>query len=1048
MAIIKCKMCGGDMELSPDKSFGTCEYCGSTMTMPRVDDEQRAAAFNRGNHFRRIGEFDKALTVYERIVQEDETDAEAHWCCALCRFGIEYVKDPASGEYLPTCHRASFDSFLEDVDYKAALRYADSVARTQYEKDGTAIAEVQRGILAISQKEQPFDVFLCYKENDDAGNRTVDSTLAQEIYYELTEQGRRVFFARITLEDKAGQEYEPYIFAALHSAKVMVVVGTRPEYLNAVWVKNEWSRYLSLMKTDRKRLLIPCYRDMDPYDLPEQLSVLQAYDMGKIGFIQDLTRGIAKVLDAEKKSEPARAPGSGSVGGNAAALLRRAQIFLEDGEWNDANEYFDKVLDLLPECAEAYWGKTLASTRCATAEEYIRTQQKPPMDKTERLAACPMDGVRMKAIVQKYQVPLFLEADTLRKSLAAIDRGYDSVAASRKQALEEKERVLSQHKLFSRAVRYADAELAEKLRDVQEQILSFFRRRLEEAEQQDAENQKKTEAAYQAELDAMEKDMAENYADAQKTLSENYAKACADFDRHMQEKYETGIQLKALSDVFKALAGVFRALGPYKDSPEKARQCDEKAAALVQESKAADKAAKERKEREEAEAKAKARAKKRRTILISVAAVVVVAILTTLTVKVFIPAGKVSKAEKLIAKGDDQGAYDILTMMDPYGDSEALLADIATRAGYRATEIRSEPEDRDYDSDIRTWYNTDGNPSLVRHDYDALDLEDFDYIFTYTYYESGNPETCTVTRTDDSEEKMVVEFYDLPEAGFAYQPQGYLYVGMHNDIYGLQSAGSFGIHGARSVKRLVADAPKGEVKTYDESGMCTNGSGYTVTEGKNGAVEVSDRNQIWEYDRYGKITRYTYQGEGDPQVSTYDYEGDGRRPTNWTYTGSDDKIYDWEQYIYDQAGNLVTMYGDTDRAITWEWMVFADAEPAPMALNATMTLAEALEKTDGGRELEAVLGCDFQAESDFLASAQKKFDAATPEEADAFAEQVSSDLTLLMDSGDFDWMMDSLMERVEAESAQLICVYVSPDGVPLLRLTMDTTGWFRFDPVE
>ena len=64
------------------------------------------------------------------------------------------------------------------------------------------------------------------------------------------------------------------------------------------------------------------------------------------------------------------------------------------------------------------------------------------------------------------------------------------------------------------------------------------------------------------------------------------------------------------------------------------------------------------------------------------------------------------------------------------------------------------------------------------------------------------------------------------------------------------------------------------------------------------------------------------------------------------------------------------------------------------------------------------------------------------------SEQVSSDLTLLMDSGDFDWMMDSLMERVEAESAQLICVYVSPDGVPLLRLTMDTTGWFRFDPVE
>ena len=97
MAIIQCKMCG-DMELSADKTFGTCEYCGSTMPLPKVDDDQRAAAFNRGTHFRRIGEFDKALAVYERIVVENDADAEAHWCCALCRFDIEYVEDPATYE--------------------------------------------------------------------------------------------------------------------------------------------------------------------------------------------------------------------------------------------------------------------------------------------------------------------------------------------------------------------------------------------------------------------------------------------------------------------------------------------------------------------------------------------------------------------------------------------------------------------------------------------------------------------------------------------------------------------------------------------------------------------------------------------------------------------------------------------------------------------------------------------------------------------------------------------------------------------------------------
>ena len=358
-------MCGGNIELTADKTFGTCEFCGSTMTLPKIDDDQRAAAFNRGNHFRRIGEFDKALAVYERIVREDDTDAEAHWCCALCRFGIEYVEDPATYEYLPTCHRASFDSFLEDIDYLAAVEHSEGITKRQYQKDGAKIAEVQRGILATSQNAEPYDVFICYKESDADGNRTRDSLLAQDIYYQLTEQGRKVFFARITLEDVAGTQYEPYIFAALNSAKVMIVVGTKAEYLNAVWVKNEWSRFLAMMKKDRHKLLLPCYRDMDPYDMPEALSVLQSYDMSKIGFIQDLTRGIAKVLDAGKKPEPVKETVvvQQTGGTNVAPLLKRAFMFLEDGDWISANEYCEKVLDIDPENAQAYLGKLMAELK-------------------------------------------------------------------------------------------------------------------------------------------------------------------------------------------------------------------------------------------------------------------------------------------------------------------------------------------------------------------------------------------------------------------------------------------------------------------------------------------------------------------------------------------------------------------------------------------------------------------------------------------------------------------------------------------------------------
>ena len=494
MAIIKCKMCGGDIEISADKTFGTCEYCGSTMTLPKVDDEQRAAAFNRGNHFRRSGEFDKALAVYERIVAEDDNDAEAHWCCALCRFGIEYVEDPATYEWLPTCHRASFDSFLEDVDYLAAVEHSDGITRRQYQKDAAKIAEVQRGILATSQNEQPFDVFLCYKETGEDGQRTRDSLMAQEVYYELTEQGYRVFFARITLEDKAGTEYEPYIFAALNSAKVMVVIGTKPEHFNAVWVKNEWSRFLSMMKKDRSKLLLPCYRDMDPYDLPEALSVLQSYDMSKIGFMQDLIRGVKKVIDAGKPQEAAKETVKETVvvhnegGSNVQALLKRGNMALEDGEWSKADEFFEQVLNQDAECGAAYLGKFLARVKCRSAKAYADAfigNVKANVPSKKNAYACEEDKAFSASCMEKYTVPGILSENEIRQALK-FDSGFCVTSDYYAKAAENARAQLTADKDLMRAVKYASGE-AKTIAENLPQTLDTLRR--------DAEQREKVERA-------------------------------------------------------------------------------------------------------------------------------------------------------------------------------------------------------------------------------------------------------------------------------------------------------------------------------------------------------------------------------------------------------------------------------------------------------------------------------------------------------------------------------------------------------------------------
>ena len=370
MSIFKCKMCGGNVEFEEGASVGVCDSCGTKQTLPKLDDDKKANLYDRANHFRRNNDYDKAAGIYEQILNEDNTDAEAYWSLVLCRYGIEYVEDPTSHKRIPTVNRAQFTSIYMDEDYKSALKYADGYQKVIYEQEAKAIDEIQKGILEISSKEEPFDVFICYKETDNSGRRTPDSVLANDLYHQLTQEGFKVFFARITLEDKLGTAYEPYIFAALNSSKVMVALGTKPEYFNAVWVKNEWSRYLALIKNGEKKMLIPAYKDMDPYDLPEEFSHLQAQDMGKLGFMQDLIRGIRKILNAdEEKPTVVRETVVASGNANVQPLLKRAFMFLEDGDFKSADEYCEKVLDIDPENGQAYLGKLMAELKVKVQEK-------------------------------------------------------------------------------------------------------------------------------------------------------------------------------------------------------------------------------------------------------------------------------------------------------------------------------------------------------------------------------------------------------------------------------------------------------------------------------------------------------------------------------------------------------------------------------------------------------------------------------------------------------------------------------------------------------
>ena len=358
--LLKCKMCGGDIEVSKDMTVGTCLFCGSTMTLPRIDTDKKARLFNRANDYRLNCEFDKAYDAYKTIVEEDEQEAEAYWGMILSEYGVEYVEDPTSKKRIPTCHRTHIQPIRTSTNYKMAVQYADSESKFLYQDEAEELDKLQKDIIARSAKEAPYDVFICYKETDDStGERTKDSVIAEELYNALSDKGIRAFFSKISLEEHIGENYEPYIYAALQSAHVMLLVTTSNEHCNAVWVKNEWMRFLQFMQDDKSKVLIPAYSDMTAYELPDELVSVQGQDLGKIGAVQDTVRGILKLLDKAPVSSNNKALNDliadkmqreekrdkfkrmFSFGAASFALLVTAILFLYSPKFYNGYTYFD-----------------------------------------------------------------------------------------------------------------------------------------------------------------------------------------------------------------------------------------------------------------------------------------------------------------------------------------------------------------------------------------------------------------------------------------------------------------------------------------------------------------------------------------------------------------------------------------------------------------------------------------------------------------------------------------------------------------------------------
>ena len=265
---IVCTYCGADIEFSPDSKTASCRYCNSKFHFKEEKGPALILALNNAAGFFSKHDFDAAKVHYGSILKEYPNDAEAAWGHAISTYGIVYENDERTGRRIPTCSRIIDQSILDNPSYLSAIANCAEEQRDIYKEGAAFIDRVQKKIKRAMENEEDFDVFISFKAKDENDIVTEDSVIARNIYEELTKKGIKTFFSEVTLDGRFGDEYEPIIYRALYSCKFFILVATKKEYVEAPWVKNEWSRFRDRVKDEGlSGSCAAVYKNFSPYIL-------------------------------------------------------------------------------------------------------------------------------------------------------------------------------------------------------------------------------------------------------------------------------------------------------------------------------------------------------------------------------------------------------------------------------------------------------------------------------------------------------------------------------------------------------------------------------------------------------------------------------------------------------------------------------------------------------------------------------------------------------------------------------------------------------------
>ena len=243
---------------------------------------------------------------------------------------------------------------------------------------------------------------------------------------------------------------------------------------------------------------------------------------------------------------------------NIKSYLKRVSIFLEDGSWEEADAYCEKVLDIEPECAEAYLGKLLAEFKVHNIDELSQVNRKLDESKHyKKILRYADDALSVKITEISKKISEKISKQIMQKNS---ERIYNEVSAC--QSSNDESIILSCIKKLENISGYKDAD----------EKKEFFKQKHNEitySKGVDAFNKAVTKNDFEYAAEYFRK--IENYKDSAQKLND-----CLNCDAEVM--YRNAVRLKNTAvteeDYNKAIKE-FDNLGSYKDSYEMSKECHE-----------------------------------------------------------------------------------------------------------------------------------------------------------------------------------------------------------------------------------------------------------------------------------------------------------------------------------------------------------------------------------------------------------------------------------------------------------------------------------------